>query len=149
MDAVTGKERILQAVHDAAKELGYLVYDASIVFRGENSRVIVKIDHLRGISHRDCEQYSRRLAAMLDDMKVLPNYSLEVSSPGLDRKVRTPEEFIRFAGAPVKIVYMDNGVKKTIKGAIGAVTADEISVSTERGEIAIAFSKVVNANLAY
>lgn len=149
MDAVTGKERILKAVHDTAEELGYLVYDASIVFRGEDSKVIVKIDHQRGISHRDCEQYSRRLAALLDDMKVLPNYSLEVSSPGLDRKVRTPEEFIRFAGAPVKIVYMDEGAKKTAKGTIGAVTAEGFSVSTESGEIAIAFSNVVSANLAY
>ncbi len=149
MDALTGKERILRAVHDTAVELGYLVYDASIIFRGENSRVIVKIDHQSGISHRDCEQYSRRLAMLLDDMKVLPNYSLEVSSPGLDRKVRTPEEFIRFTGAPVKIVYMDDEVKKTIKGEIGTVTAVGVSISTENGEIAIAFSKVVSANLAY
>ena len=149
MEVVSVKDRIINTVLETAGELGYMVYEASVLIRGENSRVIVKIDHLRGISLQDCEIFSRGLARRLDSMEVLPNYSLEVSSPGLDRKIRNIEEYRRFSGAPVKIVYLDNGMKKAIRGTIGAVQPGSVEIISEEGDRTIGFSDIVSANLSY
>lgn len=149
MEVVSVKDRIINTVLETAGELGYMVYEASVLIRGENSRVIVKIDHLRGISLQDCEIFSRGLARRLDSMEVLPNYSLEVSSPGLDRKIRNIEEYSRFSGAPVKIVYLDNGMKKAIRGTIGAVQPGSVEIISEEGDRTIGFSDIVSANLSY
>jgi len=149
MEGASNKDRIIKAVQETADELEYMVYEASVVLRGENSRVIVKIDHLRGISHQDCEMFSRSLARRLDSMDVLPNYSLEISSPGLDRKIRTVEEYRRFTGAPVKIVFHDGDMKKAIKGTISAVSKGSVDIQSEEGDRTIEFSAIVSANLSY
>lgn len=149
MEGVSNKDRIIRAVQDTADELDYMVYDASVLLRGENSRVIVKIDHLRGITLQDCEIFSRSLARRLDSMEVLPNYSLEVSSPGLDRKIRDIEEYKRFSGSPVKIVYMDGDTKKAIKGTIVRVTTGSVEIQSEEGDRTIGFAEIVSANLSY
>jgi len=149
MEAASVKDRIVGAVGDTADELGYMVYDVSVLIRGENSKLIVKIDHLRGISHQDCEQFSRGLAHRLDGMEVLPNYSLEVSSPGLDRKIRTAEEYRRFSGAPVKIVYDEGDMRKAVRGVIGDICTDAVTVKSEEGDVTIEFSRIVGANLSY
>ncbi len=65
----------------------------------------VPVAQLSGITHGDCERFSRDFGAALDVEDLVPGaeYLLEASSPGLDRKLRTPEEFARFAGQLCKI----------------------------------------------
>ena len=121
MEGKTDKDRIMQAVKDSADELGYEIYEASVLFKGVNSKVVVKIDVIRGISHGDCEAFSKSLSARLDDLELLPNYSLEVSSPGLDRKIRSIEEYKRFIGSPVKIVVQDGEIRRAIKGKLAGI----------------------------
>jgi ribosome maturation factor RimP len=57
------------------------------------------------ISHRDCERVSQQLSVLLDVEELVPGpgYTLEVSSPGLDRELRKPADFERFAGRLAKI----------------------------------------------
>lgn len=63
------------------------------------------LDRLAWITHEDCEHLSRDLGALLDVEGLTPesSYTLEVSSPGLDRKLSAPADFERFQGALVKI----------------------------------------------
>ena len=143
------KERISRLVGEAADRLGYMVYEFSVFPKGENSQIIVKIDSLAGISHQDCENYSRELTGRLDEEEIFPNYSLEVSSPGLHREVRNREEFIRFAGAPVKIVYRQGEGNTFVKGTIGDVTGTTVTVSSERGDITVPFDIIVSSHLDY
>ncbi len=149
MEAASVKDRVIGAVEDTADDLGYMVYDISVLIRGENSKLIVKIDHLRGISHQDCELFSVDLSRRLDGMELLPNYSLEVSSPGLDRKIRTIEEYRRFSGAPAKIVYEEGDMRKAVRGFIVDIGDDAVTVKSEEGAVTIEFSRIVGANLAY
>jgi ribosome maturation factor RimP len=60
---------------------------------------------LSGITHGDCEQFSRDFGVLLDVEELVPGgeYTLEASSPGLDRKLKKAEEFERFAGSLVKV----------------------------------------------
>lgn len=63
-------------------------------------------DRLAGVTHEDCANYSRELSTILDVEDAVPGgeYLLEVSSPGLDRKLVKPADFQRFSGSKVKIM---------------------------------------------
>ncbi len=143
------RERISQLIDETAARLGYMVYESGVLLKGENSMISVKIDSLAGISHHDCERFSKELSARLDDEDILPNYSLEVSSPGLKRLLRNGDEFGRFPGAPVKVIYDEGPERRVAKGTIKSVTGAAVTVSTESGDVTIAYGAIINANLDY
>jgi ribosome maturation factor RimP len=63
-------------------------------------------EQLAGVTHEDCAEFSRQLGTVLDVEDVIPGgeYLLEVSSPGLDRKLTRPSDFERFTGGKVKLM---------------------------------------------
>jgi ribosome maturation factor RimP len=65
----------------------------------------VPVEALSGVTHEDCEQFARDFGTVLDVEDLIPgaDYTLEVSSPGLERKLSKPEEFMRFRGALIKV----------------------------------------------
>jgi ribosome maturation factor RimP len=65
----------------------------------------LKVEQLSGVTHEDCEAFSKDFGVLLDIEDLVPGgeYTLEASSPGLDRKLTKAEEFQRFAGCLVKI----------------------------------------------
>jgi ribosome maturation factor RimP len=65
----------------------------------------LSIEQLSGITHEDCAGFSRDFGVLLDVEDLVPGgeYTLEASSPGLDRKLTKPEEFQRFAGSLIKV----------------------------------------------
>lgn len=117
------KGDIEHLIEETAVECGFIVYDCSVDVRGVNTKITVKIDSLNGIGHSECEAYSMKLAPKLE---ALPFYSLEVSSPGLNRELRCRDDFNRFAGAPVKIVFDDDGKRSTVKGRIKQVSENTL-----------------------
>jgi len=65
----------------------------------------VPVERLSGVTHEDCEVFARDFGTVLDVEDLIPGaeYTLEVSSPGLERKLSKPEEFSRFCGSLVKL----------------------------------------------
>ena len=65
----------------------------------------LSVEQLSGVTHEDCAEFSRDFGVLLDVEDLVPgaDYTLEASSPGLDRKLTKPEEFRRFAGCLVKV----------------------------------------------
>jgi len=65
----------------------------------------LSVEQLSGVTHEDCAEFSRDFGVLLDveDLVAENEYTLEASSPGLDRKLTKPEEFQRFAGCLVKV----------------------------------------------
>jgi ribosome maturation factor RimP len=65
----------------------------------------IAVEQLSGVTHEDCAEFSRDFGVLLDVEELVPgeSYTLEASSPGLDRKLSRPEEFERFAGCLVKV----------------------------------------------
>jgi ribosome maturation factor RimP len=65
----------------------------------------LSVDQLSGVTHEDCEAFSRDFGVLLDVEDLVPGgeYTLEASSPGLDRKLSKPEDFTRFAGCLVRV----------------------------------------------
>jgi ribosome maturation factor RimP len=97
-------ERIRDAAERAARTAGVEVVDVEWKI-GKQRFLRVYIDKPGGISHRDCEAVSEQLGVLLDveDLVPGPRYILEVSSPGLDRKLTKAPDFERFAGRLARI----------------------------------------------
>jgi len=97
-------EKIREAAERVAGATGLDVLDVEWkVGRQRFLRII--LDKPGGVSHGDCERVSHELGALLDVEELIPGpgYVLEVSSPGLDRKLVRPAEFARFTGRKAKI----------------------------------------------
>lgn len=77
-------------------------------FRGGGKARMLRlyIDKLGGVTHEDCAQLSREISTILDVEDAVPGgpYLLEVSSPGLDRKLLKPADYERFAGSRVRLL---------------------------------------------
>ena len=88
----------------------------------------VYIDKPEGISHADCQLVSEQLSAMLDVEDPFPgSYTLEVSSPGLDRKLVKPSDFAHFAGRKARVVVrepVDN--QKVLEGRLAGFEAGRV-----------------------
>jgi ribosome maturation factor RimP len=100
---MTGDE-LARLLEPTIERLGYELCDLEVKVGGRSGVVRVFIDHPHGISLDDCEKVSLAVSALLDVEDPLPGqYNLEVSSPGLDRKLTKVEHFQRFTGEIVKV----------------------------------------------
>jgi len=100
---MTGDE-LRRLLEPAIERQGYELSDLEAKLGSKSGIVRIFIDHQDGISLEDCEKVSLAVSALLDVEDPLPGqYNLEVSSPGLDRKLTKVEHFQRFAGETVKV----------------------------------------------
>jgi ribosome maturation factor RimP len=143
------KEEIERLINEAAESLGFVIYESSMLLKGENTKISVKIDNLGVVSHRDCEDYSKELSRIIDESGALPNFTLEVSSPGFKRKLRNMDEFRRFIDSPVKIVYNENEEGRVVKGMIKDVKEELVELECEGKVVSISFNSIAKANLDY
>ncbi|HSM32296.1 MAG TPA: ribosome maturation factor RimP [Woeseiaceae bacterium] len=95
---------MLELLEPAIERLGYELSDLEVKLGGKHGALRVFIDKPDGIGLDDCEKVSLAVSALLDVEDPLPgHYDLEVSSPGLDRKLTKIEHFQRFEGETVKV----------------------------------------------
>lgn len=138
----------------------------NVEFRGAGGKarmLRVFIDKLGGVTHADCEAVSRELGTILDVEEAVPggSYTLEVSSPGLDRKLVRPEDFARFVGSRVKLTTrepvagnrffegrLESFGEGTLVLAQAPVRAKRRQPEQPARQIKIAYSNVEKANLA-
>jgi len=143
------KDDIIKIINKAAENSGYTIYESSVYLSGVHTKLTVKIDGEKPVSHNDCEIYSRELSLLLDESGILPDYFLEISSPGINRKISKIEEFIKYKDAPVKVIYAFNGEQRVAKGILSGISENEIEISEEKNKILISHKDIINANLDY
>ena len=98
------RDELVKLLEPAIERLGYELSDLEVKLGGKHGVVRVFIDKSDGIGLNDCEKVSLAVSALLDVEDPLPgHYDLEVSSPGLDRKLTKIEHFQRFEGETVKV----------------------------------------------
>ena len=86
------EEKVEQLVKDPIEKLGYNLYDVEYVKEGPNYYLRVYIDKTNGIDLNDCEKVSDEINELLDRADYIKEqYFLEVSSPGIERKLRREE----------------------------------------------------------
>jgi len=98
------RSRVRELVRKIVEGQGYELVDVEFKGAGNNSLLRVFIDKPEGVSHEDCELVSEQVGTVLDVEDLIPvSYTLEVSSPGMDRKLFKDADYIRFAGKLAKI----------------------------------------------
>jgi len=105
--AVSSKiEEIAQRVADSE---GLELVEVEVKGGGNSRFVRISIDKPEGVTHADCESVSLQVGTILDVEDVVPGgrYTLEVSSPGVERKLAKPQDYQRFQGKKVKISLRD------------------------------------------
>jgi ribosome maturation factor RimP len=106
-EAVTSKvQEIAERVGSSA---GIEVVDVQLLGGGGSRLLRLFIDKPEGVTHGDCEFISQQVGTILDVEDVIPGgkYTLEVSSPGVERKLSRPRDFERFVGQKVKIALRE------------------------------------------
>lgn len=133
----TWMEPLRTFAQEAARQFGLDLFDLECRLAGRRWLVRVTLDRLDGpVSIEDCENVSRQLSAKLDVEDVVPHaYDLEVSSPGVERPLRTLADFERFKGKPAKVVLgggPDAG--KGLEGDLEGTEDDEVLIRVD-GEV--------------
>jgi ribosome maturation factor RimP len=108
------------------------------------------IDRPEGISIEDCERASREVAALLDVEDPIPiAYTLEVSSPGFDRVLRTPAHFARFVGERVFVeLRVPRDGRRRYTGTLLAADDSGITVEVDKQTVEVPFGEIGKARLA-
>jgi ribosome maturation factor RimP len=142
-------ERIREAAERVARSLGIEVVDVEWKV-GKQRFLRVYIDKPEGVSHKDCETVSHQFGAILDveDLVPGPPYILEVSSPGLDRKLTKPAEFERFAGRLARISTIDAVEnQKFFEGRLAGFADGKVQIEVKGRVIAVPVEGIRKANL--
>jgi len=116
-------EKIRQECAAIAEDTGCELLDSQ--FMGGVLRLV--IDRLQGVTLEDCQMVSRQVSALLDVEDFGPGrYVLEVSSPGLDRKFYSNQDYERFNGRRVRVTWKDPEMthKKTVIGLLSEYSPD-------------------------
>jgi ribosome maturation factor RimP len=150
-------DKIREAAERVARSQGLEVFEVEWKI-GKQRLLRVYIDRLPGpanpeglgISHSDCERVSEDLSVILDveDLVPGPGYVLEVSSPGLDRKLLKPADYERFVGRLARI-WLNEPVEnqKYFEGRLGGYSDGAVRLSVKDREIAVPFAGIRKANL--
>jgi ribosome maturation factor RimP len=132
---MTGDE-LATLLEPTVERLGYELADLEVRLSGKGGLVRVFIDKPEGIGLADCEKVSQAVSALLDVEDPVPgNYELEVSSPGLDRKLTKVDHFQRFVGEIVKVKtrFPVEG-RRRFRGKLMSADEDNIVVEVD-GEL--------------
>ena len=129
---MTARE-LTELLEPTVERLGYELSDLEVRLGGRGAVLRVFIDHPDGIGLDDCEKVSLAVSALLDVEDPLPGqYNLEVSSPGLDRKLTKVEHFQRFAGETVKVqMRFPVAGRKRFRGTLVSSTDDNIVIEVD------------------
>jgi ribosome maturation factor RimP len=135
MGKTVERDRIRQMAAQVIESLGYELVECELKGGGKQSVLRVFIDKPDGITHGDCELVSEQLGTVLDVEDLIPfSYTLEVSSPGLDRKLVKDSDYTRFEGKLVKVqtrVPLQN--QKTFKGRLRGLQSGNVLLELSRG----------------
>lgn len=144
-------DRLTELVASAVEPLGYELLGVEYLAQGRHSVLRIYIDSPDGITLDDCERASRQVSAVLDvDDPLKGQYTLEMSSPGLDRPLFTAEHFTQFIGHEVKLrlhspLEGQRRFKALIKGVEGDVIHLTSSETDEDWQISL--DNIEKANL--
>jgi ribosome maturation factor RimP len=140
---MTPLEQIREIAARVAASYGLLIDDVSMRRVGGQNVLRVTLDRPgpaatpeESVSIADCANVSHELGTILDVEDLLPaSYTLEVSSPGLDRPLRQPDDYRRFAGRLAKIVTREPINRQTaFAGRLRGVEGDDVLFEAEGGK---------------
>ena len=150
---MTVQERLRQVLQAAIGDEGYEMIHMELARAGTRSALRIFIDKPGGITLDDCQQVSERVSAILDVEDLIPvQYTLEVSSPGLDRPLLREQDYVRFQGrrARVRTRLAVNG-QRNFKGVLQRCQEGTVYLQEDdkREPVPIPLENIQKANLLF
>ncbi len=149
MGRMTQLSTIERLVRPVLKSMGYRLVERELL--ADMGRLILRlyIDREGGVTLEDCTAVSRAISAHLDvEGPILGKYDLEISSPGIERPLRYPEDFVRYAGETIKLrttVPLDG--RQNYRGVLKGCDTENIYIIVGDAEFTIPFSVLLKARI--
>jgi len=151
------QQRLITIVEPAIQASGYELVDLRFLLEQQGWVLRVCVDLPLGsdehVDLRDCENLSRELSAVLDVEDPIPQaYSLEVSSPGIERPLRTAAHFQYFTGSEAKIqlavpLHTPTGDRRNFRGILGGVDHDKVKITCDGTPFELPLADIDHAKL--
>jgi ribosome maturation factor RimP len=149
-EGISAEGRVRELAERAAEERGLELVHAELAGGARTPVVRVFIDKPEGVTHEDCSKVSEHLGALLDVEDLIHSaYTLEVSSPGLERGLYRRADYERFAGRPARIKSRRPvGAQRNFSGRIVGVEGEEVVFDDKtNGRVRIPLGEIAKANL--
>jgi ribosome maturation factor RimP len=129
--------RVQQLVQQVVESQGYEIVEVEFKGAGKSSVLKIFIDKADGVSHRDCELVSEQVGTVLDVEDLIPfSYTLEVSSPGLERKLVKESDYTRFDGKLARIqTRIPLNQQKVFRGRLQGFRDGKIRLELPKGDL--------------
>jgi ribosome maturation factor RimP len=146
----TLRERLIALIDPLASRLGYELVELEYSAGRAHAVVRLFIDRPEGVGLDDCERMSREVSALLDVEDPIPTaYTLEVSSPGLDRVLRTQAHFGRFVGSRVLVeLKAPRDGRRRYTGTLLSVDESGVTLEVDQTQVEVPFAEIGKARLA-
>lgn len=143
------KETLEALIEPIAEAMGLELWGVEFMVHRKSSVLRIYIDRDNGVGLEDCEQLSRQLGAVLDVEDPIPGeYTLEVSSPGLDRPLYTLGQYRRFIGETIDLkLRFPYEARRKYKGTLKAIEADDVILTVDDHEYLFPFEGIEKARL--
>ena len=144
------RERLISLLEPLLIQLGYELGELEFAPGHRGATLRIFIDRPEGIGISDCERVSREVSALMDVEDPIPTaYSLEVSSPGDDRVLRTHAHYERFKGSRVlvELVAPRDG-RRRYTGMLQEVSATGVTLEVDRQRVDVPFGEIAKTRLA-
>jgi ribosome maturation factor RimP len=142
--------KIREIAGRVATSEGLTLVDVELKGGRSNQLLRVYIDKPQGVTHADCQLVSEQLSAILDVEDPFPgSYTLEVSSPGLDRKLTKPADYEYFAGRRARLIVREPaGDQKVLEGRLAGFESGQVLIALGDREVtALEFSTIAKGRL--
>src|SRR5579883_2505012 len=130
------RDRVLQLVQQVVESQGYELVEVEFKGAGKSAVLQIFIDKADGVSHLDCELVSEQVGTVLDVEDLIPSsYTLEVSSPGLDRKLVKESDYTRFEGKLARIqTRIPLNQQKVFRGRLEGLYDGKVRLGLNSGQ---------------
>lgn len=144
------REKLEEILAPVVASLGCELWGVEYQTHGRNALLRIYIDSEQGVAVEDCEKVSRQASAVLDvEDPISGKYTLEVSSPGLDRPLYKLEQYQRFVGAQVEVrLRMPLDGQRKWRGLLAGVEGEEIVLRIDsENEYLLPIDSIERANI--
>ena len=145
------RETVKDAIEPCVLALGYRIWDVTYQKIGADYHLEITIDNDRGIDIEDCEKVHRAIDPILDEVDPIEGfYYLEVSSPGVERELRTPEHIAASIGARVEAkLFSAYEGQKSLTGELVAFAGGKLTLRVGDTDLTLDKSAVSKLHTVY
>lgn len=145
------EQQIANLLEPTINALGLQLWGVEHLTRGRQSLLRIYIESEQGVGIEDCERVSRQVGALLDvEDPIAGEYALEVSSPGMDRRLFKIGQYAHYMGSEVSVKLRSPVAgRRNFKGKVAGVTDSHVVVDVDGQEHSFPFEEIERANIVF